>query len=139
MQHLAALIGGHLRRRGCLDAEGELDPLAGDELDALGTCHAAAIQGLIPFGEKAGQRTALWGDAEDRTATPKAKKNLCSDHAGYSLHAGIRISGCNSRQRERLARYLARGPIAKDRLSLNSRGDVVYRFRHPWRSGKEGS
>jgi hypothetical protein len=64
-RHIAALIGGHLRRRGFLDAEGRLDPEAGDDLDALGTCHAAAIQGLIPFGQKAGQRAALWGETEE--------------------------------------------------------------------------
>jgi hypothetical protein len=138
VRHLAALIGGHLRRRGCLDEEGLLDPAAGDDLDALGMCHAAAIQGVIPFGQKAGQRTLLWGEAEEinRTTTPKTLKKLCADHAGYSLHAGVRISSCSAR-RERLVRYVARGPIAKDRLSVNARGDVVYRFRHPWRNGKQ--
>jgi hypothetical protein len=35
VRHMAALIGGHLRRCGCLDEEGLLDPLAGDDLDAL--------------------------------------------------------------------------------------------------------
>jgi len=139
VRHLAALIGGHLRRRGCLDEAGQLDPAAGDDLDALGTCHAAAIQGVIPFGEKTGQRTLLWGEAEelDCSTTPKPKKKLCADHDGYSLHAGVRIGVCNSSRRERLARYVARGPIAKDRLSRNSRGDIVYRFRHRWRNGKQ--
>ena len=109
-----------------------------DDLDALGTCHAAAIQGLIPFGPKTGQRTVLWGEAEeiDRPTTPATKKRLCADHDGYSLHAGVRIRACADR-RERICRYVARGPIAKDRLSLNKQGDVVYRFRHRWRNGKQ--
>ena len=116
-----------------------MDPAAGEDLDALGTCHAAAIQGLIPFGEKTGQRTVLWGEDEviDRTSTPTPKKKLCADHDGYSLHAGVRISACAGPRRERLARYVARGPISKDRLSVNQQGDVVYRFRHPWRNGKQ--
>ena len=111
---------------------------AGEDLDAPGTCHAAAIQGLIPFGEKTGQRTVLWGEAEviDRTRIPPTKK-LCADHDGYSLHAGVRISACAGPRRERLARYVARGPISKDRLSMNRQGDVVYRFRHPWCNGKQ--
>jgi hypothetical protein len=32
---------------------------------------------------------------------------------------------------------VARGPIAKDRLSVNQRGDIVYRFRRRWRNGKQ--
>ena len=140
VRHVAALIVGHLRRRGCLDEEGRLDPEVGDDLDALGTCHAAAIQGVIPFGESTGQRALLWGEAEefDRTTQPppNARKKLCSDHHGYSLHAGVRI-GAGAARRERLARYVARGPIAKDRLSRNSQGDVVYRFRRRWRNGKQ--
>jgi hypothetical protein len=59
VRHLAALMVGHLRRRGFLDAEGQLDPESGADLDALGTCHAAAIQGVIPFGAKSGQRALL--------------------------------------------------------------------------------
>ena len=139
VRHMAALIGGHLRRRGCLDEEGLLDPLAGDDLDALGKCHAAAIQGVIPFGEQTGQRTLLWGEAEElgRTTPARTKKKLCADHAGYSLHAGVRIDACNGPRRERLVRYVARGPIAKDRLTINQRGDIVYRFRHRWRNGKQ--
>ena len=42
-----------------------------------------------------------------------------------------------SEKRERICRYIARGPLAQDRLSLTRRGDVVYRFRRPWRNGKQ--
>jgi hypothetical protein len=116
-----------------------LDPAAGEDLDALGTCHAAAIQGLIPFGERTGQRTLLWGENEEinRIKTPRTRKKLCADHDGYSLHASVHIGGCNAPRRERLARYVARGPIAADRLSVNQQGDIVYRFRNPWRNGKQ--
>ena len=61
VRHFAALINGHLRRRGFVDGEGHLDSSAGEDLDPLGTCYAAAIQGLIPFGEKTGQRTVTFG------------------------------------------------------------------------------
>ena len=137
VQHIAALLGGHLHRRGVLDEEGQLDPGAGEDLDTLGTCHAASIQGLIPFGEKRGQRMTLWGEADEiPRPPPRSKKKLCADHHGYSLHAGVRVAACSSR-RERLARYVARGPIAKDRLSVNRQGDIVYRFRRRWRNGKQ--
>ena len=38
---------------------------------------------------------------------------------------------------ERLCRYVARPPIATDRLSLSSDGKVVYRLRRRWRDGTE--
>ena len=38
---------------------------------------------------------------------------------------------------ERLARYVCRPPIAKDRLSLTKSGYVVYKFKKPWRNGRE--
>jgi len=93
---------------------------------------------LIPFGPKAGQRAVLWSEAEeiDRPTTTATRKRLCANHDGYSLHAGVRSRACSDR-RERICRYVARGPIAKDRLSVNKQGDVVYRFRHRWRNGKK--
>jgi len=138
-RHIAALITGHLSRRGLLDPDRGLHPEAGDELDTLGTCHAAAISGQIPFGPRAGQQTLRWGEDEvvDPVRKPRPSKRLCADCAGYSLHAGVRIGACNSARRERLCRYIARGPLAQDRLSLTRRGDVVYRFRKPWRNGKQ--
>ena len=138
-RHITALITGYLRRRGLLDEDGKLHPEAGDDLDTLGTCHAAAISGRIPFGQNVGQQTLLWGEDEgvDRVVTPRPTKKLCADHRGYSLHAGARISACSSTRRERVCRYVARGPLAQERPSLTSRGDVVYRFRHPWRNGKQ--
>ena len=62
---------------------------------------------------------------------------LPGDFRGYSLHAGARISACNSARRERVCRYIARGPIAQDRLFRTRDGDVVYRFRRRWRNGKQ--
>ena len=133
-RHIHALVIGRLRRLGHLDANAHLDHDAGAELDELGTLHAAAIQGLIPFGPKAGLRTRLCdGDSPRRSAV---KKKLCADHRGFSLHAAVRIGAGKTDRLERLVRYVARPPFAQDRLSVTANGDIVYRFRHPWRNGK---
>jgi hypothetical protein len=119
VHHIRALVIGQLQRRGFLCEDARLDPEAGTGLDELGTLQAAAIQGLIPFGPHAGWRTRLRdGDTPRRAA---AKKKLCADHEGFSLHAAVRVT---------------RPPFAQDRLSVTDAGDIVYRFRHPWRNGK---
>jgi hypothetical protein len=58
------------------------------------------------------------------------------DSPGFSLHAAVRIGASQRDRLERICRYVARGPLAQDRLTLTRTGDVVYRFRHPWKNGK---
>jgi hypothetical protein len=137
VRHIQALIFGHLRRRGFLDEEAALVEDGEDGLSELATHQAAAVQGLIPFGERTGQQATLFGE-DSRVPSPRPKKKLCADHAGYSLHAAVRVgTGTGSRERlERLVRYVARPPFSQDRLSVARDGSIVYRFRKPWRNGK---
>ncbi len=87
--HIRALVLGHLRRGALLDQHERLDPDAASDLGTLGTCQAAAIQGLIPFGPGAGRRTLLQDGAMPRAAA--SRKKLCADAYGFSLHAAVRI------------------------------------------------
>ena len=54
---------------------------------------------------------------------------------GFSLHAA---TCCEAKQRdklEKLCRYITRPAIANERLSTNERGQVIYRFKQPFRDG----
>ena len=139
VRHIQALIFGHLRRRGYLDEEAALVAESEPELelDELATYHAAAVQGLIPFGQREGQQATLFGEPVP-ALPPRPRKKLCADYEGYSLHAAVRIgTGTGSRERlERLGRYICRPAFAQDRLSVARDGSIVYRFRKPWRNGK---
>ena len=45
---------------------------------------------------------------------------------------------CQAHERnslERLCRYIARPTVSNERLSVNDRGQVVYRLKHPFRAG----
>jgi hypothetical protein len=101
VRHIQALVFGHLRRRGYLDEAAVLVTDSEADLDELGTHHVAAIQGLIPFGPRSGQRTTLFGDPP-LSPPGRVEKKLCADHQGYSLHAGIRIGGGKRNRLERL-------------------------------------
>ncbi len=98
--------------------------------------HAAAAQGLIPFGPRAGCQNLLFGEELRVPRPPRPKKKLCADVDGYSLHAAVRVGESARERLEKLSRYLARPVLAQDRLSVANNGHIVYRFRKPWRNGK---
>ena len=64
------------------------------------------------------------------------QKKPCADHRGFSLHAAVRVGAGKRDRLERLCRYITRPPFAQDRLSVLPNGDVVYRFRRPWKNGR---
>lgn len=53
--------------------------------------------------------------------------------AGFSLHAGVTVGATDTAKRERLCRYLARPPVAHDRLTLTRDGRVAYALKTPYR------
>jgi len=60
---------------------------------------------------------------------------LLAKQPGFSLHAA---TVCEARQRdklEKLCRYITRPAIANERLSTNERGQIVYKFKQPFRDG----
>jgi hypothetical protein len=73
-----------------------------------------------------------------RTVAGRDKKNtalLCADAHGFSLHAAVRIDAHQRKELERLCRYITRPAIANERLSRNSKGQVVLQLKSPYRDG----
>jgi hypothetical protein len=60
---------------------------------------------------------------------------LCRDIDGFSFHATVEIEAHDRDGLERICRYLARPPIATERLSLAPDGRVVYALRRHWKDG----
>jgi hypothetical protein len=59
----------------------------------------------------------------------------CAEVAGFNVHANVRV-GANDRDGlEHLCRYLARPPIANDRLQELPDGRIALRFKQAWRDG----
>ena len=54
---------------------------------------------------------------------------------GYSLHANVAVHANDRDALERLASYLARGPLATKRLSQLADGRLAYALKRPWRDG----
>ncbi len=135
VQRLAEGIGRLLEKRGLIerDAEsawlsGELEP-AGALDELLGHC----ITWRIAVGPRAGQKVftlqtvAAQCEGEARSGAAQA--------GGFSLHAGASIKRGQRGKLERLCRYVSRGPLAEERLSVSASGQVCYGFKTPWRDG----
>ena len=74
----------------------------------------------------------------DDIPEPKERKRspLCAQHAGFSLHAGLRVEANRRETLERLLRYGSRPPFAQKRLSLTPSGKVRLELRKPLRTGQ---
>ncbi len=91
----------------------------------------ASMQGTVALGERAGQQLLRLGIATD---ADNARHDNTPAH-GFNLHAGLRVPAHDRRRLEKLCRYVLRGPIAEERLSLTKDEQVLYRLRKPWSDG----
>lgn len=60
---------------------------------------------------------------------------LCADVAGFNLQAATRVAARDREGLERMARSLARPPIANDRLTRLADGRLHLELKRPWRDG----
>jgi hypothetical protein len=58
-----------------------------------------------------------------------------AERSGFSLHAGVAAKGDQREKLEHRARYIARSPIATERLALTDGGHIRYTLKTPYRDG----
>ena len=122
-----------LERRGLLIADPEclhLDIETGSSLDHL---QASSIAYRIAIGPLAGRKALTLYSVPPLEETPS--NPLLARRSGFSLHAATVCEAWQRSRLERLCRYFTRPPIATKRLSVDGRGRVVYRYKHPFRDG----
>lgn len=112
----------------------ETDPLLRDQ-PLLATLYGASVQGRIATGPRTGHRVMRLGvQVEDESpAVPAGPR--CASVSGFSVHANVCIPARARRQLEKLCRYVARPPVATERLSRLPDGRLLYRLKHRWRDG----
>jgi len=127
-----------LERRGLRrDADpGEVDPLGRDEPLLAALC-AASVRGRIATGRRAGQAVLRFGDRIDADAVEDAPPGSprCASVAGVSVHADVAVPARDRDRLERLCRYVARPPLAGERLEQLSDGRLLYALKRRWRDG----
>lgn len=121
-----------LERQGLLvrDAESEYLDF---EPEAFEQLIGASIHYRIAIGPNAGKQ-ALTLRTIPAQPEPFAS-TLLAKQPGFSLHAAT-VCEANQRDKlEKLCRYITRPAIANERLSTNERGQIVYKFKQPFRDG----
>jgi hypothetical protein len=119
----------------------EEDPLAADDplMAMLGT---ASIRSRIATGPEAGDPWRRLGDRvesgaeeEDGVEPGAGVPPRYVRSGGMSLHADVSVPEHDRRRLERLCRYVARPPLALDRLEELPDRRLSYRLKTPWRDG----
>ncbi len=144
---VARVLAGTARRiRRRLEAlgfeEGE-DRLAEDE-PLLAMLTAASIGSRIATGPEAGSPWRRLGDRVDPDSDEQDEDGVepgaripprCVRHGGMSLHADVSVPARDRRRLERLCRYVARPPLALERLEEMHDGRLACRLKTRWRDG----
>ncbi|MCP4308375.1 MAG: transposase, partial [bacterium] len=136
---VARVLAGTARRITrlvALRAGDDDDALARDE-PLLAVLAAASLRSRVAMGPGAGGR---WRRLRDRIEPdsdehdPEASSQV-PRHRGMSLHAIVAVPARDRRRLERLCRYVARPPLAHDRLEGRPEGRLALRLKTPWRDG----
>ena len=124
----------HLARAVCRKVTRYLGRLTGEDKDQLLTLDQlanASMHGLVATGPRRGCRVLrLGGTGEDAEAAIIGKR--CAEIAGFNVHANVRVGANDRVGLEHLCRYLARPPIANDRLQELPDGRIALRFKQAW-------
>ena len=135
---IARVLAGTARRIArivSLGAEDD-DPVARDE-PLLATLAAASLRSRVAMGPGAGQRWRRLGERIEPDGVepdPDASRQV-PQHGGMSLHAGVAVPASDRHRLERLCRYVARPPLAHDRLEVRPDGRLALRLKTRWRDG----
>jgi hypothetical protein len=126
-----------LRRRGIVDEQGQLVDEEDDDGTVLPLLEAASVQGVSAMGPEAGRKLTRLG----RKDVPYVDADLgprCAAIGGFSLHANVSAHGHDRKGIEHMCRYMARPPVARERLKILPNGQVYYAFKNVWRDGSRG-
>jgi len=100
----------------------------------LKECNSASIQNRVAFGERARRRVRKIGHPVGiGNVFILGRRNAISN--GYSLHANTRIRKNDRKGLEKLCRYVARPPIATERLKERNDKKLTYKLKRPFSDG----
>jgi hypothetical protein len=100
--------------------------------------HGEVASVVAATGPRAGQRLLRLGDRvepDDREYLEVEPPRRCASAGGLSLQADVAVPTRDRRRLERLCGYVARPPLATERLTQVDDGRLCYRLKRRWRDG----
>jgi len=134
VQQIAERIGRSLERSGLITRDIENAYLAFDpgEEAPINSLLGASITYRIATGPREGQKVFTLQTLPAEADEPRRE---VAESSGFSLHAGIAAKASQRDKLEHLARYVARPPVATERLTLTEGGFVRLTLKTPYRDG----
>jgi Putative transposase/Transposase zinc-binding domain len=106
--------------------------------ETLDDVQSASVQSIIALGERRGQKVRRIGLIERGNFEGAVLEGeRCASHRGFSLHANVRCGAEEREKLEHMVRYIARPPVAMDRLHRRRDGLITYRLKKKFRDGTE--
>jgi hypothetical protein len=105
-----------------------------EQISPLDNLANASVQGLVATGPRRGWRMLRLGGTGD-VAQAQIPSKRCAEVAGFNVHANTSARARDRKRLEILVKYLARPPIAHDRLSKLPDGRLTLQFKQPWKDG----
>jgi len=100
----------------------------------LATCYQASVSGVEILSERAG-RPCLRLLTDPPAITTVKEPWAMAMVRGFSVHGIRSVDGRDRDALEKLSRYIARPPIAQERLHLLDDGRIRYDLKHVWKDG----
>jgi hypothetical protein len=116
-----------------LEGIDEVEDALALEQPVLASCYAASASDVQLLGDEPGQRTRKL--ARPVRLTETTSTGALATVGGVNVHAKVVIDGRDRARLERLCRYIARPPLAQDRLELHGDARVRYTFKRAWKDG----
>ena len=101
----------------------------------LAELYGASVSNRIAIGPRAGRSVRRLRERVDAEAEPRFEGPRCAVVSGVSLHANVAVPARDRQRLERLCRYVARPPVATERLSRQPDGQLAIRLKKRWRDG----
>jgi len=112
------------------DCDASVDELVLEQ-PALASCYGASLSDRQLLGTAPGERTRkLVHPVRELSSADEGLAEV----GGVNVHVGAAVGARDRRRLERLCRYVARPPIAQERLEVTPAGRVLLRFKRAWRS-----
>lgn len=99
-----------------------------EDISQITIAHRAA------FGERKGKSLRQYG-IKSLEIEPEEQDPTTANNSGFSLNARVWIAHNQRKKLEQLIRYMARGPIAQERMSETYTGQILYKLKTPWKNG----
>ena len=99
----------------------------------IGDLHESSVTYRIAVGPRAGQKIQIVGANEKEGAKYSSGGGVNLN--GFNIHAGVSVKGHQREKLKALCRYIARGPLAKERVEKLCSDKISIRFKKPWSNG----